>query len=80
MMRVMGVRRGDRAPMGADRVTILRNDEGEFQVDGVVSAGKRTVVFDAPPEHFATESMAINAAIAWASSSGCLTLYVERSA
>jgi hypothetical protein len=78
-MRVIGLPRGEKAPLGANRISITGTESGAFQVDAVVSVDKRrAVVFDAPDEGFTSESNALNAAIAWAAQSGCIFLYVER--
>ena len=78
-MRVIGLRPGEKAPLGANRASITRTNSGAFGVDAVVSVDKRSVVvFDAPDEGFTTESNALNAAIAWAGKTGCMFLYVER--
>ena len=76
-MRVVALKRGEKAPGGADRVMITQNGDGEFQVDGDVSLGN-AAIFHPPTGHFPTESAALNSALAWAQRTGARTLYLER--
>ena len=78
-MRVIALKRGEKAPLGVDCVSIERTDTGEFLVSGALSVDRRTVAIDVPADRFTTESTALNAAIAWAHNGGCMMLYLERS-
>lgn len=77
-MRVEAMNRGEKALHGADCVTIYRLSDGEFQIRGLVSDGRRVVEFGSPEERYRSESKALNAGLRWAQSAGCTTIFVER--